>query len=67
MLFWAPLMLVLTVASVAGGALLARALGGPDVNLSAADGLFRTAGGAAPFFVSILVSGPLSEEAGWRG
>ncbi|MGW7518697.1 CPBP family intramembrane glutamic endopeptidase [Streptomyces sp. NPDC054796] len=66
-LFWAPLMLVLTVASVVGGALLARALGGPDVNLSAADGLFKTAGGAAPFFVSILVSGPLSEEAGWRG
>ncbi len=66
-LFWAPLLLVLASASVVGAALLAHLLGGPEVNLSEAEELFKTAGGPAPFFVSMLVAGPLSEEAGWRG
>ncbi|GAA2084753.1 CPBP family intramembrane metalloprotease [Streptomyces albiaxialis] len=66
-LLWAPFLLALAAASVVGAAFLAHALGGPGVDLSEADGLFEKAGGAAPFFVSMLVTGPLSEEAGWRG
>ena len=66
-LAWAPALLALGVAAVVGAAFLAHALGGPGVDLSEADGLFDKAGGAVPFFFSMLLTGPLSEEAGWRG
>ncbi|GHH31450.1 type II CAAX endopeptidase family protein [Lentzea cavernae] len=66
-LLWALPLLVLAAATVAGGAVLAQALGGPVLSLDAGTALIATAGGAAPFFVSMLVGGPLAEEPGWRG
>lgn len=66
-LFWAPLLLVLASATVVGGALIGHELGAPAVNTSNAKELFAVAGGPVPFLVSLLVTGPLSEEAGWRG
>lgn len=66
-LLWALPLLVLAVATVAGGTVLAQALGGPVLSLDAGRALIATAGGAAPFFVSMLIGGPLAEEPGWRG
>ncbi len=66
-LLWALPLLALAVASVAGGALLAAALGGPALDLSEGRDLVATAGGAVPFLISMLVAGPIAEEPGWRG
>ncbi|SFR27986.1 CAAX protease self-immunity [Lentzea waywayandensis] len=66
-LLWALPLLVPAVATVAGGAVLAQALGGPVLSLDAGRALIATAGGAVPFFVGMLVGGPLAEEPGWRG
>ncbi|MFD4676369.1 CPBP family intramembrane glutamic endopeptidase [Lentzea sp. NPDC058450] len=66
-LLWALPLLVLAAGTVAGGALLAQALGGPVVGLDGGQQLMAAAGGAVPFFVSMLVAGPLAEEPGWRG
>lgn len=66
-LLWALPLLVLAAGTVAGGALLAQLLGGPALSLDAGLALMATAGGAVPFFVSMLVGGPLAEEPGWRG
>ncbi|MEU3647335.1 type II CAAX endopeptidase family protein [Lentzea sp. NPDC034063] len=66
-LLWALPLLVLAVATVAGGTVLAQALGGPVLSLDEGRALIATAGGAAPFLVSMLVGGPLAEEPGWRG
>ncbi|MFD4640772.1 CPBP family intramembrane glutamic endopeptidase [Lentzea sp. NPDC058436] len=66
-LLWALPLLALAAGTVAGGALLAQALGGPAVDLDSGQQLMASAGGAAPFFISMLVAGPLAEEPGWRG
>ncbi|MFJ9027659.1 lysostaphin resistance A-like protein [Streptomyces sp. NPDC102274] len=66
-LFWALPLLVLASASVAGGALLADLLGGAGVSLTEGRELISTAGGIVPFFISMLIAGPLAEEPGWRG
>ncbi|QIQ03893.1 type II CAAX endopeptidase family protein [Streptomyces liangshanensis] len=65
--FLALPLLVLASATVVGGALLANLLGGPGVNLTEGRELIATMGGAVPFFVSMLIAGPLAEEPGWRG
>ncbi|MFD7897199.1 CPBP family intramembrane glutamic endopeptidase [Streptomyces sp. NPDC059743] len=66
-LLWALPLLVLASASVVAGALLADFLGGPGVSLTEGRELISTVGGIVPFFVSMLIAGPLAEEPGWRG
>ena len=66
-LFWVLPLLVLASATVLGAALLSHLLGGPEVSLTEGRNLIATAGGLAPFLVSMLVAGPLAEEPGWRG
>ncbi|MEV4626647.1 type II CAAX endopeptidase family protein [Micromonospora sp. NPDC049523] len=66
-LFWALPMLVLASATVVAAALLAELLGGPVVSLTEGRDLIATVGGPVPFFVSMLIAGPLAEEPGWRG
>jgi membrane protease YdiL (CAAX protease family) len=66
-LFWMLPLLVLAVATVLAGALLAHLLGGPVVSLTAGQSLIATIGGPGPFIVSMLIAGPLAEEPGWRG
>jgi uncharacterized protein len=66
-LFWALPLLVLASATVVGAALLANLLGGPVVSLTAGQSLMAAAGGPVPFFISMLIAGPLAEEPGWRG
>lgn len=66
-LMWALPLVALAAATVIGGTLLAQALGGPAVSLDGGRQLILTAGGAVPFFVSMLIAGPLAEEPGWRG
>ncbi|MGY1436753.1 CPBP family intramembrane glutamic endopeptidase [Streptomyces reniochalinae] len=66
-LAWLPLFLVATSATVLGAALLAQAAGGPALSLDGARDVMADAGGPAAFLVSMIVSGPLSEEPGWRG
>jgi membrane protease YdiL (CAAX protease family) len=66
-LFWVLPLLVLASATVLGAALLADVLGGPAVSLIEGKNLIATAGGLAPFLVSMLIAGPVAEEPGWRG
>jgi membrane protease YdiL (CAAX protease family) len=66
-LLWAPLLLVLASATVLSAALLAHAAGGPTPSLQDAKDVMKDAGGPAAFLVSMVISGPLSEEPGWRG
>jgi membrane protease YdiL (CAAX protease family) len=66
-LFWVLPFLVLASATVLAGAVLGHLLGGPAVSLTSGQGLIATAGGPVPFFVSMLIAGPLAEEPGWRG
>jgi membrane protease YdiL (CAAX protease family) len=66
-LFWVLPLLVLASATVLAGVLLAHLLGGPAVSLTAGQALMATAGGPVPFFVGMLIGGPLAEEPGWRG
>jgi membrane protease YdiL (CAAX protease family) len=62
-LFWVLPLLVLASATVLAGHLL----GGAAVDLTPGQNLIATAGGPVPFFVSMLIAGPLAEEPGWRG
>lgn len=64
---WVLPLLVLASATVVAAALLAQALGGPAVSLTAGQKLITTIGGPVPFLVSMLIAGPLAEEPGWRG
>ena len=64
---WVLPLLVLASATVLAAALLAELLGGPAISFTAGQSLIATAGGPVPFFVSMLVAGPLAEEPGWRG
>ncbi|WAP56976.1 CPBP family intramembrane glutamic endopeptidase [Streptomyces sp. S465] len=66
-LFWAPLLLVLASASVLSAALLAHEAGGPALSWEGAKDVMNDMGGPAAFLVSMVISGPLSEEPGWRG
>jgi membrane protease YdiL (CAAX protease family) len=66
-LLWALLLLVLASATVLSAALLAHVAGGPAVSLEDAKDVMKDAGGPAAFLVSMVISGPLSEEPGWRG
>ncbi|WP_238696788.1 CPBP family intramembrane glutamic endopeptidase [Streptomyces sp. E5N298] len=63
----ALLLLVLGSATVLAAALLASRAGGPELSLDVAKDAVEDFGGPAAFLVSMLVSGPLSEEPGWRG
>ncbi|MFE2675929.1 CPBP family intramembrane glutamic endopeptidase [Streptomyces hygroscopicus] len=66
-LLWAPLMLVVASATVLSAALLAHAAGGPALSLDVAKDAVEDVGGPAAFLVGMVISGPLSEEPGWRG
>lgn len=66
-LLWALPMLALASVTVLAGALLAEFLGGPVLSLTEGRDLVATVGGPVPFFVSMLIAGPLAEEPGWRG
>jgi membrane protease YdiL (CAAX protease family) len=66
-LFWVLPLLVLASATVLAAALLAHLLGGPAVSLTEGQALMATAGGPALFLISMLITGPLAEEPGWRG
>ena len=64
---WVLPLLVMASATVLAGVVLAHLLGGPVVSLAEGWSLISDAGGPVPFFVTMLVAGPLSEEPGWRG
>jgi membrane protease YdiL (CAAX protease family) len=66
-LLWVLPLLAMASATVLVAALLADLLGGPTVSLTAGRSLIATLGGPVPFFVSMLIAGPLAEEPGWRG
>ncbi|WP_067867729.1 CPBP family intramembrane glutamic endopeptidase [Nocardia vermiculata] len=66
-LLWAPLLLVLSAATVLGAGVLARAAGQPLPGLDDVTATMSESGGTAAFLVSMVISGPLSEEPGWRG
>ncbi|MFJ9212401.1 lysostaphin resistance A-like protein [Streptomyces sp. NPDC102264] len=66
-LFWALPLLVAASATVVAGALLADFVGSAEVSPTEGRELISTVGGVVPFFVSMLIAGPLSEEPGWRG
>lgn len=66
-LLWVLPMLVLTSATVVAGVVLASLVGGPAVSLTGGLALIATVGGPVPFFISMLIAGPLAEEPGWRG
>ncbi|MFE7125196.1 CPBP family intramembrane glutamic endopeptidase [Streptomyces sp. NPDC057617] len=66
-LLWVLPLLVAASGSVVAGALLADFLGVAGVSLAGGRELIASVGGIVPFFVGMLVAGPLSEEPGWRG
>ncbi|MEW2356898.1 type II CAAX endopeptidase family protein [Spirillospora sp. NPDC029432] len=66
-LLWAPLFLVLAAATVLVAALIGHAAGGPALSWEDAKDTMDGMGGPAAFLVSMVISGPLSEEPGWRG
>jgi membrane protease YdiL (CAAX protease family) len=67
LLWWVPLLLIMTSATVVAGVWLEHLTGGAALSLAPGRSAILTAGGAAPFFVGMLLGGPLSEEPGWRG
>jgi len=67
LLLKAVLLLILGSATVLAAALLASRAGGPELSLDVAKDAVEDFGGPAAFLVGMLVSGPLSEEPGWRG
>ncbi|WP_320773175.1 type II CAAX endopeptidase family protein [Streptomyces sp. CRN 30] len=64
---WTPLLLVVASATVLAAGALGQAAGGPALSWADARDVMDGMGGPAAFLVSMLVSGPLSEEPGWRG
>ncbi|MFI1480921.1 lysostaphin resistance A-like protein [Streptomyces sp. NPDC020747] len=66
-LHWVLPLLVMASATVLAAALLSDLLGGPAMSFAEGRSMMSDAGGAVPFFVSMLIAGPLSEEPGWRG
>ncbi|GGV16479.1 peptidase [Actinomadura cremea] len=67
-LLWTPLLLVLGSATVLAGAFLAYQGGGPALSVEPGmDMIEANPGGPVSFFATMLLLGPLAEEAGWRG
>ncbi|WP_235787152.1 CPBP family intramembrane glutamic endopeptidase [Streptomyces mutabilis] len=66
-LLWTPPLPALGSVTVLAAALLGHAAGDPAPSWGDARGVMKDMGGPAAFLVSMLVSGPLSEEPGWRG
>jgi membrane protease YdiL (CAAX protease family) len=66
-LLWVPLLLVMSSATVLAAVWLEHLTSGAPVSLAAGRSAILTAGGPAPFFIGMLIGGPLSEEPGWRG
>lgn len=64
---WVPLLMVLASGTVLLGALLGDVAGDPALSLEDAKDVLKDAGGPAAFLVGMVISGPLSEEPGWRG
>lgn len=66
-LIWAPVLMVLGSATVVVAALFGHAAGDPALSLDSARDMAEKMGGPVVFLGGLLISGPLSEEAGWRG
>ncbi|MBO2456219.1 CPBP family intramembrane glutamic endopeptidase [Actinomadura violacea] len=66
-LAWAPLLLLLAAAIVLAGALIAHQAGGPAITSQDAKDAVDKTPGLPVFLFGILLTGPLSEEPGWRG
>ncbi|MFD9169947.1 CAAX amino terminal protease self- immunity [Streptomyces sp. ADI98-12] len=66
-LLWAPLLMVAAAGTVLLAAVIGQAAGDTTLSWSDARGVMAGMGGPAAFLVSMAVSGPLSEEPGWRG
>ncbi|MFJ4622458.1 CPBP family intramembrane glutamic endopeptidase [Streptomyces sp. NPDC088812] len=64
---WALLLIALSAGAVLVAAVIGHAAGGPAVSWTDAKDVMNDMGGPAAFLVSMIVSGPLSEEPGWRG
>ncbi|RFU88176.1 CPBP family intramembrane metalloprotease [Streptomyces triticagri] len=63
----APLLMVAAAGAVLAAAAIGQAAGDTTLSWSDAQDVMADMGGPAAFLVSMLVSGPLSEEPGWRG
>lgn len=66
-LIQAPLLMVLASATVLAAAFLGQVAGGPEIDAETAKDAVEKVGGPLVFVVGMIVTGPLSEEAGWRG
>ncbi|MEU4653393.1 CPBP family intramembrane glutamic endopeptidase [Streptomyces sp. NPDC023723] len=64
---WALLLMVAAAAAVLAAGVIGHAAGGPAPSWADAKDVMNDMGGPAAFLVSMIVSGPLSEEPGWRG
>ncbi|MFD2417743.1 CPBP family glutamic-type intramembrane protease [Amycolatopsis pigmentata] len=64
---WLPAALLVGLAPSVGAAALAPLFGGPVLDLGQFAGHAADAGGWLPYVGLALVTGPLSEEFGWRG
>lgn len=64
---WVPLLMVLASGTVLLAAVLGDVAGDPALSLEDAKDVLKDAGGPAAFLVGMVISGPLSEEPGWRG
>ena len=67
LLLWAPAALVLGALPAVAAAYLVPLLGTPGVGGSEVTAALAAGGGPLLFVLSTLVTGPLSEEFGWRG
>ncbi|TNM28019.1 CPBP family intramembrane metalloprotease [Streptomyces sedi] len=66
-LLWAPALMLAASGAVMVAALFGHAAGDIALSWSNAQDVMEDMGGPAAFLVSMIVSGPLSEEPGWRG
>lgn len=66
-LLLAPLLMLAASAAVLAAAVIGHVAGDPAPSWSNAQDTMRAMGGPAAFLVSMIISGPLSEEPGWRG
>ncbi|SOD63172.1 Membrane protease YdiL, CAAX protease family [Streptomyces zhaozhouensis] len=66
-LLWAPALMLAASGAVMVAALFGHAAGDIALSWSDAQDVMNDMGGPAAFLVSMIVSGPLSEEPGWRG
>ncbi|MGI5325351.1 lysostaphin resistance A-like protein [Actinomadura nitritigenes] len=66
-LAWTPPLLLLAAAIVLAGALIAHQAGGPAITAQDARDAVDKTPGLPVFLFGILLTGPLTEEPGWRG